>query len=254
MSSERERKYLMHRKILALCAALVALGALALAPAMAAAATLKDTVSGVDTTIPVGAKIKAISEETSVFSIGEFNLECNENFMTASVVKNDGTNFEATIEDARFQGPESETKCKSGLGAVKVTIPALTNEGGNGHWCLKNVVGEDKVEVFGRSCGGTGPGTFTFIMHAPLGVTCVYKREAVINGTYTTDGGTHVAGTLSVTGNPEFVVDGSNFFCPTGTPKITTMKFKTYTDNGTVTNEWDDAASTAAPVYVKSGA
>jgi hypothetical protein len=91
-------------------------------------------------------------------------------------------------------------------------------------------------------------------MHAPLGVTCLYKRTATITGTYTTDTA-HAASTLSVTGNPEFAADGNNFFCPTGTPKITSMKFKTYTDTASAaeTNVWDDAASTSDPVYVVNG-
>ncbi len=242
----------MQRKILAICAALVALGALTIAPAMASAATLKDTTGGVTTTVAVGSKIKAISEGTSIFTAGSLSVKCNENFMTGEVVKNNGTNIEGTITDARFQGPESETKCESSLGAVKVTIPALKNEGGTGHWCLKNVPGEDRVEVFGRSCTEAGNGVLTFILDAPLGVTCRYQRKASVVASYTTDNGSHEATTLSLLNSPEFELHQSTFGCPSGNGKITEMKFRLYTDTATEaeTNVWDDAASTSDPVFV----
>jgi hypothetical protein len=118
------------------------------------------------------------------------------------------------------------------------------------------VPGEDKFEVFGRSCTVAGNGTLTFILDAPLGVTCRYKREAPVVGEYTTDANhAHVAGTLTVTGNPEFTLHQSTFGCPSGNGKITEMKFKTYTDKASAaeTNVWDDATSTAAPVWVESG-
>src|SRR3954454_8041445 len=72
---KRERKYLMQRKILAICAALVALGALAIAPTMVSAATLKDTSGGVVTTLAAGAKITAYSTGTALFKGSGLTVE-----------------------------------------------------------------------------------------------------------------------------------------------------------------------------------
>jgi len=242
----------MHKKILAICAALVALGALVVAPTMASAATLKDTTTGaVEDTLAVGAKILAISEETSVFQAGSLNVECNENYLTGEVHQNNGTQILGTITHAKFQGPESETKCKSSLGATRVTIPALTNEGGTGHWCVQSVPEEDKFQVFGRSCTEAGNGVLTFVLDAPLGVTCRYKRELPVTGTLTTNTN-HEAATLSVTGEPVFNrEETSSGLCPPASEpgKIKSMKFRLYTDK-CETGQWHCTAATENPVYI----
>src|SRR4051794_2322286 len=81
----RERKYLMHKKILGICAALVALAAFAIAPAMAAASPHL-TEGG--TPVAVGSKITATGLNSSEFSSGFINVSCNDYWMTAEVKKN----------------------------------------------------------------------------------------------------------------------------------------------------------------------
>lgn len=232
----------MHKKILAICAALVALGALAIPAAASAAVTLRES----GTTVPVGAKITANGEEESIFAGGELTVKCSENWITGEVVKNNGTNVEGTIESAAFQGAEAGTKCNGGslLGPTTVKIPALTNTGdpgtgtGTGHWCIKNIAGEDKFEVLGRKCGGTETSVLTFILEG--NITCTYKRETTpVTGTSNTTANA----TLTVTGEPTFNKEAvSNILCP-ATGKIIQMKFTLSTDNAEKTPlQFDDVS------------
>jgi hypothetical protein len=255
----------MHRKILAMCASLVALGAFAIAPSVASATTLKDTVNGVDTTLPVGAKIIADSTGVSKFNGGiAGNVECNENVMTGQVTLNKGNEVEATIEAAYFQSnlTTEGTKCKSSFaGPVTVTIPALTNAGGAGHWCIKTEKGTDNWVLWGNNCGTVvGSGSLTFILDIGT-LVCKYEREKVNNlqsvtGTFTTDAGSHVAGTLKLSGTPVFPAEAGNpFGCP-ASGKLEEFDFDLYTDPDGSLVKGDShvygAQPTANPVYFKN--
>ena len=213
----------MHKKILAICAALVALGALAIPAAASAAVTLREA----GTTVPLNTKITGVGDETSVFAGGSLTVECNDdNTITGELVKNNGTNVEGAISSAGFHGTETGTKCNGGslLGPTTVKIPAL--EAG-GKWCLKNITGEDKFEVIGANCG-TASGTLTFILEGSI--TCIYTRTTAVTGTFTTTTGAS-ASTLAVTGAPSFSKEaGSNILCP-ATGNINVMKFTLTTDN-----------------------
>jgi hypothetical protein len=225
----------MHKKILAICAALVAIGALAIPAAASAAVTLREGGAS----LAAGAKITATQDTTdpiSVFSASGLLVECNENWMTGVIHRNDGTNVEGTIESAKFQSNlnETGTACKSPqLGPTTVTIPILTNEPktgegrGEGHWCIKNIAGEDKFEVQGRACTSTGTQTLTFILESSI-ATCSYTRSTPVSGTFTTTTGAN-ATTLSVTGEPEFSRESGGILCP-AVGKITKMKFELFTD------------------------
>jgi hypothetical protein len=180
-----------------------------------------------------GAKIKAISEGAGRMSIGSLDFECTENYITGFVSRNNGTNIEATITRAKFQGTESETKCKSSQGATRVTIPALTNESGTSHWCINNVPGEDKVELYGKNCATTGNGVLTIVLDMPLGLVCRYKREAPLVGTFTTSTN-HEASTLALTGEATFSrEETSSGLCPAASEplRFKEMKFRLYTEN-----------------------
>ena len=214
----------MSKKILGICAALVALVALAVPSLASAAPTLEES----GTPLAVGAKIKAIQDEHSVFESGGVQITCSENWMTGEVHTNSDTNgIKGTITGASFKGTETGTKCNGGslLGPTTVKIPALTNEGGTSHWCIENIAGVDEFEVLPHGCTETG-GEFTFILEGNL--TCYFKRAAGIRGTFTTNSS---PATLKVTGEPEFTKENpSEFFCP-GTGKITTMTFHLYTED-----------------------
>jgi len=214
----------MSKTILTICAALVALAALAIPTSASAAATLRE--NGVP--LPQGAKITATQDEHTVFEAGGIQITCSENWFTAEVHTNDHTNgITGTITGAAFRGSEAETKCNGGslFGALRFKIPALTNEGGTGHWCIKSIPGTDEFEILGRGCTETG-GTFTWALEG--NITCTYTRSEGIRGTFTT---TSAPATLKFTGEPTFTKEApSNFFCPS-TQKITTWSYNLYTDN-----------------------
>lgn len=228
----------MSKKILGICVALVALAAFVIPASASASAILRDTVGGVPTALAPGAKIKAISDEHSVFETGGVGVTCDHNWMTAEVHTNDATNgITGTITGAAFNGPEVNTLCNGGslLGATKVKIPAL--EAG-GHWCIKNKPGLDEFEVLPHGCTETG-GEFTFTLEGNL--TCSYVRSAGVSGTFTTtsDVNSKLPATLTAA-KTEFTKDaGSGFLCPAN-GSITTMKFNLFTEDETTPVEIAD--------------
>jgi len=254
----------MQRKIIAICAALVALGALAIAPALASAATLKDTTAGgVEDTLAIGAKVTTYSTGTSLLTGSGINVECNESLFTGEVDKNNGTEAQVTITDAWFNSNLNAegTKCKGKIGefpagAATIKIPALTNEGGGGHWCLRNVVGEDKWELWGNNCTTeVGTGELTFIVEVG-GLTCKFRRTAAIKGTYTTTTAEHKAAVLTMTNDTgkagaEFAKEeGSSVFCP-ASGLLSNMVFDTFTDPGTA-NTWVNPTGAPNPVFISN--
>jgi hypothetical protein len=213
----------MYRKILGICTALIAFGAFAILPAMASASpvlTEKGTVGG----LPTGTKITATNTGDAIFQAGSLSVKCNENWLTGTVVKNNGSEIEGTIENAKFQASyKTETRCDGGelLGATRVKT-TLTNEGGKTHWCIKSTKTADQWELLGAGCGSAGE--LTFILEG--NITCSYKRSGSVGGTFTTN---EEPAKLTVTGEPEFVKDEGSFLCP-ASGKITTMVFDLYTD------------------------
>jgi hypothetical protein len=220
----------MHKKILAICAALVALGALAIPAAASAAVTLREA----GTTVATGSALLAKGSGESIFSAGELTVTCTNNNMTGEVVKNNGTTVEGTIKTASFKGAEAEEKCKgsSFIGATKVDIPGLVS--GSSHWCVKNIAGEDKFELIGANCG-TAAGTLTFTLTGAF-INCSYTRSSAVTGTFTTTTGL-TATTLTLGANQTFNSEGG--FCP-ATGSITKMKFTLFTPSGAAL-QLDDA-------------
>jgi hypothetical protein len=220
----------MHKKILGICAALVALAAFAIAPAMAAASPHL-TEGG--TPVAVGSKITATGLNSSEFSSGFINVSCNDYWMTAEVKKNNGTEIQGTIESASFNSKNASgttEDCSSNIGATKVTIPGLTNEGGTQHWCIEatsETPGEGAVQP--HSCGGTG-GSFTFVLDVTnffgSHVICRYTRSTNIPITYTL--GSDV---VSLKGEPEFSREEVSGGACSATGKLKNMSFTLETDN-----------------------
>jgi hypothetical protein len=257
----------MQRKTLAICAALMALGALVLAPTMASATTAKDTVNGVVTTLPAGtgtngATFVAYNEGTTKLTGSNgLTVECNEDTFTGHIDKNDGTEIQATIEDAWFTSnlAGAETKeCKSSLGNATITVPGLTSGGGTKHWCLRNVPSatEDKWQLWGNDCT-TEPGTgeLTFIVEIGS-LKCYFKRTAALTGTFTTNvGSEHKAATLTLGENAVFNTEagpGESALCPaSGT--LSNFQFEIYTDTSTTAashTPWRNALNTADPIFI----
>jgi hypothetical protein len=250
----------MNRKIIGICTALVALAAVAAAPALSSGAVLQDTVNGVLTPIEVGKKIVAYNEvnEPTILNASGLKVECQEAIITGSVHANSGgaagTIF-GTIEDVWFRGTEPETRCSSSLGAATVTIPRLTNEpktgGGNGegHWCIKSLP-EDEFQVEPRNCTETTGGEFTFVIHAG-GMTCRYKREANIKGKIVNTGDVNnVPVTLKMNDGQEFTREAvSSFVCPM-TGKLEQFHFQMYTDTGPTGPNWRPEGDLKDPIFI----
>jgi hypothetical protein len=217
----------MHKKIPALCGALVTLGAMAIAPAGASASILKDTVSSIPTALSAGAKITAIGTSTSIFKNNFLSVECNENSITGKVTNagNDtGGVVEGTIESATFSSnlTSNATDCKSSLGASTIDVTGFP-------WCLRGGGGSDTFTLFPNDTCAASGGEFEFTITAPLGVSCTYRRTGTITGTITTPGASNST-LLSVTGEPEFDFVSGSGLCGESNFKITKMEFNLYTD------------------------
>src|SRR4051794_21214157 len=162
----------MHRKILGICAALVAIGALMAIPALAAASPVV-TENGVK--VETGKKIVAIGEEKSEFNAGSgiLKVACDDFWLTGTLVANTGTTIQGTIERASFNNKNATTgetePCSGTLGATTVSIPGLV--AGTSHWCLHAAEKPaDQFSLVGANCG-TATGTVTFVLVAG-GTTC----------------------------------------------------------------------------------
>lgn len=257
----------MHRKILAICAALIALGVLAIAATGASAATtIQDTVGSetkplaptkVGPPHELGAKITAYSTGTSFLKGSGLTVECNENLLTGSIHKNDGNEVQATIEDAWFQSNlnASGTKCKSNVGEATITIPALTNGSAKtGHWCIRTVPNNDNWELWGNNCTTeVGTGELTFIVDTPLG-ECKYKRTAAVKGTFTTPAN-HTTSELVMSNDAglagvKFTLEAGGFFCPVE-GLLSEMKFDLFTDPGT-SGTYVNPAVAPNPVWLRA--
>ncbi len=225
----------MHKKILGICAALVALAAFAIAPAMAAASPLLK--EGAET-VKTGSKITATGLNNSEFTSGFINVSCNDYWMTGEVIKNQTGLVQGTIEKASFNNwnatKTATEDCSSSIGATKVTIPGITNEGGTQHWCLE-ALGEEVIGTTGggtvqpHSCGGTG-GSFTFVLDVTnffgSHVICRYTRSTNIPIDYVV--GSDV---VSLKGEVEFNLEATSSSSCSSTGKLKNMSFTLETDN-----------------------
>jgi hypothetical protein len=247
----------MYRKTLAICAALVAFGALAIAPAMSSAAALRETVGGVNTLIEPGKKIVAYNEEGTAPTLKSpvFEVKCSESIITGSVHANPGGGKEkvvlGTIEDAWFQGPEGaagETKCFSTIGNATVTVQLTNQLEKNTHWCIETIKNSDEFQAVPHSCTGEG-GKFTFIIHAG-GMTCGFQRTEAIKGTYTTGDTANAPVTLTMNNGQKFTTESvinHSILCP-ASGELFEFKFQMYTDLNGTSNAWRPAKDVAAPV------
>ena len=252
----------MYGKVTAICAALVAVAALMIAPsAVTAAATLQDTSGGVTTKLEPGVKFTGYSLGTYVVKGAGLTMECNENIITGSVHKNDGTEFQLTVEDAWFQSNlnASGTKCKSNLGEIMITIPKLTNGTlATSHWCIRNAPNTDNFELWGNNCTTeVGTGEFTTILDTPAG-ECKYKRTTAIKGTFTTEtNGKHEAALFTMSNDAglegiKFTRHEGAFICPVET-LFSGLKFQLFTDPGT-SGTYVEPAKAPNPVFIKNEA
>jgi hypothetical protein len=197
----------MHKKILAICAALVAFAAL---PAMASASPVLQN-SG--TTVATGSGIKATNVGNTVMTTSLGSVECSTSTMAGTLVTNSGTLIEGNIESAAFSGTGENGKCTGPFGDVTVTVPSLP-------WCIKTTKTMHQIEIRGGKCS-EAPRAVTFILHSSFG-ECKYTRASVL-GTLTT-GGTQAHLTAS---GVEFAGETNPFGCPSSGKLDMTYKLET---------------------------
>src|SRR4051794_30503278 len=108
----------MAKKILAICAALMAFAAM---PAIASATNSPELVEN-GTRVEVGKFIQATNSGNTLMTDASGNtiLSCEVATMTGSVTKNDGSNIEGNITAATFKNTGSEN-CSGSIGSTKVT-------------------------------------------------------------------------------------------------------------------------------------
>ncbi len=242
----------MSRKTLATCAALVAFGVLAIAPAMSSAARLVD---GTNTTVITNdAQIvgyNGVGQPPVVNSAG-LKVECEHVTVTATVHNTGvvGGSVTGTITHATFAGTEPQTDCKSSLGAARIKIPALTNEGGTTHYCLEQKANTDEFLVTPNGCTLSPTNhVFTFILEVTGGFKCYFTRSEALSGTFTTGDASPV--TLSVN-KAKFNTEtgpSHSIFCPASID-LENFKFQMYTDTDVTNGTWRHAASVADPVFI----
>lgn len=244
----------MNRKIIAICSALVAFAAFAIAPAVSSGAFLKETVGGEPLVIPAGNKVVAYNEVgTSVKLVfPTFAVECNEVTLTGLVHANHDVNGNVlvTIEDVWFRGDEAiETRCTDNGTPAKVLIPAITNEGGKQHWCIKNPFNTDEFLLEPRNCTEAVGGEFTFVI-VTTGLSCPYQRAANITGTVTTKDIENKPVTFKA--NPaEFKKEANApFLCPESF-KLENFLFEMYTDTAPTGPIYRDPASVMDPIFLE---
>jgi hypothetical protein len=218
----------MAKKILAICAALVAF---AVVPAVASASPELQTSGGAK--VATGTAIKATNVGNVVFTTGFGSITCTKAEMTGEVVENSGTSIAGTIKTAHFTGNhDNTTNCGTtipGITMVKVTAEVSSLS----HWCLTSTP-EHKWHLRGGGCAEPAKG-LKFTLHLFNSSTeaigsCSYERTAAsgpIIGTYVTNVSPLE---LTVTSGNVFTRLGENFLCPSS--GTLDAKFKVQTSTG----------------------
>ena len=195
----------MKGKLLIIC-----FTAIGIFPATAAANTA-------ELTYPTGTRL-AVSSTLKAGNVSEVKFKtpggatlwgCTTASMTGTLVKNNGTEFEANIETASFTGTATESKCTSGeaTGNKKIT-PAIEK---GLPWCLRatSSMKEDEFQIRGGKCSEE-PRVIRIGIDDALG-ECRYKREAAIVGTFSTE----PSDAIITVSNPEFIKDAGSIACTT---------------------------------------
>jgi len=182
----------MSKKIILACVALVAFAAFAI-PTAASATNSPELVEGSNppVTVPTGTKIVATNVGNMVlFETGGSTpvLSCTTASITGTLIKNDGSNIEATIESAKIGGTvgtiigEPEPEC-TGLFNAGVTTLGL-------HWCIRSTatMATDEFRVGSGTCPTTGTISFTLQRTKATGgiEDCIYDSTEALKGIGTT--------------------------------------------------------------------
>ena len=269
----KERKYLMSKKLITACMALVALAAFAL-PAVASASpqithptgTRLNPETGECTTVKKTICIKATNVGETLLKDGEGKntlTRCTTASMTGYLTKNTGTEIEADIHTATFSGTGAAfngmNECTSSTGNFTFTtngedpVGTKIDEGtvpSGTPYCLTatNKMAADEFQIRGGTCSESARKiTFIFDVTNPVGGSnfeCKYERAEAIKGTYTTDttSGEDLGkdAILSVKpANSKFTLEaGGNILCPAALTLEMSFTLET------------DTTPEAAPLYI----
>jgi hypothetical protein len=200
----------MHKKILAICAALVAF---AVAPAMASASPVLQE-GGVN--VATGSGITATASNV-LFTSSLGTVTCTKAVLHGKVSTNSGKLIEGNVESATFTN-NTGGPCTSWAGETTVTPENLP-------WCVQTTSTTNHTfKIRGGGCGAAEK-NLQFTLHFP-GFSCKFSKSGGVTGTYTTG-----TGTLNSSA-AEFALIEGGFFCPSsGTLDATTWHLET--SNGT---------------------
>lgn len=173
----------MSKKLIALCMAIAAFAVWAGAPASAWAENSPELTSE-GLRVPTNTNIRAhlVNHADMTLPSGG-KVTCTFAEMTGTVTKNNGSEVEGNITSAHFTGEESEGRCESPLGAVRVTTNPTTN---GLPWCIRSTpeMTTDEFRVRGGSCSeASRPIRFTLDV---AGLSCSYESSSV-SGTFATE-------------------------------------------------------------------
>lgn len=210
----------MHKKIIAICAALVALVALAV-PALASA---NATINEGGVAVAVGTKITGTAPTGSpwVLTSGSTNITCTKPDLSGAVTTNTDATSAGEITAFAINGSGPNNRCTTnipdGFGGNVTVQPTAENL----PWCL-DATNADVFTVRGGSCSGAESNLpFVLDLFTSNGTTslgsCTLERtaaQATLSGTFTTSTTESVA---TFTGNNVFTKVSGSFLCPsTGT-------------------------------------
>ena len=175
----------MRRKLHTPLLVLVALAAFAL-PAVASAATNPEITHPTGTRLATGTKIKMTSVGVEKWTApgGATLVECSSSTMTGTLVRNNGTETEITIESTSFSGTAAGGACTSTFGNITVD----TNIGNGTPWCVRSTstMNADEFQIRGNACN-LASRSITYVLTSTTAGTCKYNRATPDVGTYKTD-------------------------------------------------------------------
>jgi hypothetical protein len=200
----------MAKKILALCAAIMAF---AVVPSVASAANSPELVESGGGTVAVGSLIEGTNIGNTLMTdiSGNTLLSCDIATLTGKVSKNDGSNVEGDISTASFKNLSAST-CSGSIGATLVTPSHSSNPSTNGlPWCIRSTtaMATDEFQVRGNKCSEAAR-PIRFILHVPLIGECTYQRTSPVVGSFSTG----IGSTTLTISKVEFPKIAGSSLCP----------------------------------------
>jgi hypothetical protein len=162
------------------------------------------------TRLPVGTPLQLtnVGEMKPTDPSGSILYSCTRALLTGELVKNNGSEVEATITKAEFTGTGG---CTSTLGGITVTTG-----GANGvPWCLRAtpLMAADEFQIRGGKCS-EAPRKISYALDGAA--NCTYTRSEPLKGTFTTDTGVSPSdGVMQLVSQAFTKESGIGFLCPT---------------------------------------